>query len=82
MSDAPMLTSSRIPLTMSGAYTLSREGRVVADIPQGDCEAERQSPAPGYRLFWFLPSGRLTNVRLFLDEYEALRDSKMLLPRG
>jgi hypothetical protein len=82
MSDAPMLPSSRIPLTMSGAYALSRGGRVVADIPQGDCEAEPQSPAPGYRLFWFLPSGRLTSVRLFLDEYDALRDSKMLLARA
>lgn len=82
MSDAPMLTSSRIPLTMSGPYTLSREGRVIADIPQGDCEAEPQSPAPGYRLFWFLRSGRLTSVRLFVDEYDALRESEMLLPRG
>jgi hypothetical protein len=77
-----MVTSSRIRLTMSGAHTLSRDGRVVADIPQGDCEAEPQSPAPGYRLFWFLPSGRLTSVRLFVDEYDALRDSKTLLPRG
>jgi hypothetical protein len=82
MSDAPMLTSSRIPMTMSGAYTLSREGRVVADIPKGDCEAEPRSPTPGYFLFWFLPSGRLTSVRLLLDEYDALRDSGMLLPRG
>ena len=68
-------------MTMSGAHTLARDGRIIADIPQGDCEAEPQTPLSGFRLYWTLRSGRMTSVRLHASEYDDLCEKKILIPR-